>query len=220
MQLALRRRVEETEVGGAVAHHELVVVVRHAPAFAGIAELADGVEAVEVEHVADLRLPRQADQLVAPGGDALAEELLRQVRAFDDLPRLQLDLAHRRMAVQPGAFVQVAVQVEQALGERVEVVRRGVHDLVAIDRDRPRSARRGAGADAGARSRAEATRRRAGSRARPPGLQLLVFDSYSVRSCRCPCHHEVPPCAYRLRCERLLAAGGRRRIRRVLAGDG
>ena len=47
-----RLRVEEADVGGAVAHHHLRVVVRQAPALAGVAELPGGVEAVEVEHVA------------------------------------------------------------------------------------------------------------------------------------------------------------------------
>ncbi len=136
MRLDQRLRIQESDVGGAVAHHDLGVVVRQAPAFARIAELALGVEAVQVQHVADLALPRQADQAALPRRDALAEHVGRQRGALHHLPRLGLDLAHRRMAFQPGALVEIAVQIEQAFGEGVDVVRPGMHDLDAIHRDR------------------------------------------------------------------------------------
>ena len=58
----------------------------------------------------------------------------RHVALLQHLARFELHLANRRAAVEPGAFVEHAVDELQPLRERAAIVRIAAHDRVAEDR--------------------------------------------------------------------------------------
>lgn len=44
----------------------------------------------------------------------------------------EVDQAQRRAAIQSGAFIEMAIDIDQALGEGLGVMRIGVNDLIGI----------------------------------------------------------------------------------------
>src|SRR5205809_1045978 len=68
-------RIEEAQRRGSVAHDQRRVVVREAPPFAAVVERPLRRERFAVVDEADVRLPRQLDQLRLPDGDPLTEIL-------------------------------------------------------------------------------------------------------------------------------------------------
>jgi len=101
-------------------------------------KLAGLAEAGEVPAEAEPALPGEADQLLPPIDDALAEQIGRDRDAAEHLAVLQPHLADVGAALQPSALEQPPAAVEEAFGEGVAVVRIGVDDAHARDRRRLR----------------------------------------------------------------------------------
>src|SRR3546814_6882565 len=97
--------------------------------------------------MADAALPGDADDLVAPARDALAELARRQRRLGQRLARFEVEASDARPAILTGAFIQMAVVPEQPLGEAARIVGIGANDAVtaAQHRSRRRGGRRGRG---------------------------------------------------------------------------
>ena len=101
---------------------------------------------------------------------------------------LQPHLADVRLALQAGALVEKTVQVEQALGEGLRVMRIGMDDLIAVFRRRGGRGRRG-GRSAGRR---EAGREQS-YRALPPDHRIdhMPGGRYDLvagsKRCQRPC---------------------------------
>jgi hypothetical protein len=152
--LAEARRVEDSQLSGAVAHPEVAAVLGQRPAFAGIGPAAFLAEVGAVPAEAGPALPGEADDVRAPIDDPLAEIFGRDRDGAEHLAILQPDLADRRLAVQAGALVELAVEEEETLGERHRIVRIFLHDPVGIDRDLARR-RGGAGGEGGQRQEGE-----------------------------------------------------------------
>src|SRR6185437_12282626 len=129
-------RIQDAQLRCAVAHDDLAVITGQRPTFTRILEMTLHRESVQVVDEADLRLPGQADQTIAPVGNTLTEVLRRQVVVEHDLAGFQADLTNARVPLEAGALIQVAFQIEEALREGVRVVRVGVYHLVRVGRDR------------------------------------------------------------------------------------
>ena len=105
----------------------------HAPAFAGIGELAEDAEGGAVEDEARVRLPGPLEEVRAPVDDALAEVLGGNDVLLEDASGGGVELQDGGVAGQAGAFVEVTVAKEEAFGVAGGRVREGGDDLVAVD---------------------------------------------------------------------------------------
>src|SRR5213078_2998699 len=95
---------------------------RQAPPLAGVAECLLLGERRPVVRECNLRPPCELKEIRLPDRDAFAEILRRHNDALDDLTRLELHLANRRSAVQPGALVEKAVLELESLSERSPIM--------------------------------------------------------------------------------------------------
>jgi len=128
------RRVAETERRAAVAGDDFAIGAGHAPALAGVLELLDRPQREAVVDEADMRLPGPLVDVRAPVDDTFAKILRRQCRVLADLPGGGVDRHQLRVAFEARAFVEKAVEVEEALRVAARGVRILRNDLVAVDR--------------------------------------------------------------------------------------
>jgi hypothetical protein len=96
---------------------------------------AEHAEAEAVVDQGDVILPGELDEGAAPGCEPFAEVVLRKGGVLQDLPSFEVHHAQRRLALETGAFIQMAVEIDQALCKCALVVRIGVDDLVGVVRD-------------------------------------------------------------------------------------
>src|SRR5690606_681310 len=89
--LLQRRGIEEAQLVAAVAHDDLAAILGEAPAFALVAPFGEAAERAAVPAIADLVLPGDVDDLVAPVDDALAELAGRYVDRLEHVAGLQID---------------------------------------------------------------------------------------------------------------------------------
>src|SRR3546814_16528861 len=80
--------------------------------------------------MADAALPGDADDLVAPARDALAELARRQRRLGQRLARFEVEASDARPAILAAAFIQMADVPEQPTGEAARIVEIGAKDSV------------------------------------------------------------------------------------------
>src|SRR5579863_6568451 len=116
-----RKRIEESQGRRAIAENERLAVLGKAPSFSGVRE---GVQQAECESVIDqgyVGLPGELDQGASPGGEAFAKVLWIDGLVLKDAAGFEVDHAQRGLAVDPGAFVEVAVDEDQALGKSAGV---------------------------------------------------------------------------------------------------
>jgi hypothetical protein len=129
-------RIEKTQSGCAVAEDKLLAVLREAPALAGVVLHAQRRERGAVVEEGAVGLPGELDERVAPAGEALCEELRGDVAALDGLSGGEVFFPKGGLAVKAGAFVEVAVKVDEALGEGLRVMRVGVDNAIALRGER------------------------------------------------------------------------------------
>src|SRR5262249_62178958 len=103
---------------------------RQRPAFALVRERRLRGKRLRVVDERDLVRPRELEEIVVPERDAFAEVLTTEVALLHDLAGVDLHLANRRLAVEPGAFVQKPVTIFETLGERLRIVRVTADDRV------------------------------------------------------------------------------------------
>ena len=123
-----RRRIKKPQGRGAVRKDDALSVLRQTPPLACIRKSSQKFEAETVVDQRDMALPGQLDQRASPVGQPLAE-VLGHILELQDAPRLNVFHPQRRVPLKPGAFVQMAVQIDQPLREGLRVVRVGVHHL-------------------------------------------------------------------------------------------
>ena len=109
-------RVVEAEDGGAVAGDELGGGAGDAPAFAVVVELGEGAEGGAVVDEAGVGLPGPLDEVGAEVDDAFAEVLWGDFVVLEDFAGGWVGDEDGGMAFAAGAFVEAAVQVEEAFG--------------------------------------------------------------------------------------------------------
>ena len=132
--LAQRLGIEKAEGRRAVAHDQATCVVRQSPPFAGVSEGPLQREGREVVHEADLGGVGQLDEPIFPVGQPLREVPRVHIVALKHLAGLELDLPDARRAVVSRALEQDAVPKNQPLRESAGIVRKRVHDRIAVDR--------------------------------------------------------------------------------------
>ena len=96
--LGQRRRVEEAQLGRAVAHDDVGAVAGQAPAFALIGPFAELPQRGAVPAIAGAALPGDRDDLIAPIDDALAELGGGERHRLEDPAVGDVDPADRRLA--------------------------------------------------------------------------------------------------------------------------
>jgi hypothetical protein len=69
---------------------------------------------------------------------ALTEIGIGHVVDLDNVAGLGYDLPHRRLTVEAGAFVEIAVLIIEPLGERTCIVRVDIQELIVVDWNRQR----------------------------------------------------------------------------------
>src|SRR5690606_5850546 len=129
----VRRGIEECDALGAVAHDQMLAVVRQPPAFSRVAKGANALERFEVVDEADLIDPGELMQLTVEDRDALAEVELAERLYRLGLAARQRDPSDRRAAVLARALVEPTVAKRQPLRERLGGVRIDGLDLDAIE---------------------------------------------------------------------------------------
>src|SRR3546814_19628164 len=107
---------------------------REPPALAFISEGAEQLQVLQAPAMADAALPGDADDLVAPARDALAELPRRQRRLGQRLARFEVEASDARPAILAGAFIQMAVETEQPPGEPSRIVGLGGNDARQAER--------------------------------------------------------------------------------------
>jgi hypothetical protein len=127
-----RLGIEKSQVGGAVAHDQLSWVVGQAPTFAFVGHGLLRREAEAVVNKGFVGGPGQLNQRAAPVRQALAEDVRREIVFLQNVSSRKIDHAERRPAVQAGAFVKVAIHVDEALRKGMDIVRVGVDNLVGV----------------------------------------------------------------------------------------
>src|SRR4051812_13062779 len=103
-----------------------------APAFSVVRERALRGKAEAVINESLVRGPGQLDESAPPLGEAFSEKIRRQIALLKNVSRVQVDHAQGRPSIESGAFVEMAVNVDQSLSERFGIVRVGVKDLKGI----------------------------------------------------------------------------------------
>src|SRR5205085_11464592 len=68
-------------------------------------------------------------------GNAFAKEFRRQVCVLDDLSSLQTHFAHRRLSLQPRAFIEKSAVIYQPLSESRRIMRVRMDDFVSVFRN-------------------------------------------------------------------------------------
>src|SRR6185312_6497700 len=100
-----RSGIEEAQRRGAVAHDEMLAVVREPPPLGRILKGLQDAERVEVVHEREPALPRDLVELVAENRNAFAEVLaIDRVNLLDAAAR-EIHSPDRRCAVLAGPFV-------------------------------------------------------------------------------------------------------------------
>ena len=79
-----------------------------------------------------MRGPGQLNQRAAPVGQAFAEEFVGEIVLLQDVAGGQIEKAEGGSAVQARAFVEMAVDVDESLGEGVGIMGIGAHDLICV----------------------------------------------------------------------------------------
>ena len=125
--------VAEADDGGAVVGDDVGGVVGHAPAFAGVGEGGELAEGGAVVDPADVGLPGPLVEVGAPVDDAFAEVLRGDVDVLEDAAGGGVFDEELRLAFEAGAFVEAAVEVEEAFGVEGGRVGEGGYDRVAVD---------------------------------------------------------------------------------------
>jgi hypothetical protein len=72
------------------------------------------------------------DEGIAPVGEAFGEVFAGDVLKAEDATGVEVFFAERGFSVEAGALVEMAVEVNEALGEGLGVVGVGVDDLVSV----------------------------------------------------------------------------------------
>ena len=103
-----------------------------APAFSVVGEGAQQAEGGAVIDEGDVRLPGELHQGVLPVGEALGEVFVGHELHPEDAAGFKVFFAQGGVAFVAGAFVEVSVDVDEALGEGLLVVRVGVDDAVGL----------------------------------------------------------------------------------------
>src|SRR5579871_430901 len=150
---AQRLGVPKPQLRRAVTHNDALSILREAPSFSGIHELAFGSETGQIVDEAQLVFPGQLQQAIFPVNDAFAEILLRNLPFFEHFAGFELHLADRGFSPQAGALVHRSVEIEESLCVGLRIMRIRMHDLVAVF-----------GNAAGLRSRPAGAGKKAGSR--------------------------------------------------------
>src|SRR3546814_21175884 len=92
------------------------------------------LQVLQAPAMADAALPGDADDLVAPARDALAELARRQRRLGQRLARFEVEASDARPAILAGAFIQLADVPDPPLGEAALIVGIGATDAVKMRR--------------------------------------------------------------------------------------
>jgi len=89
-----RLRVQKSQLRSAIAHDDVLTILRQRPSLAVVLELPFQSESREVENESDVRFPRQADEMALPVDDTLAEKLGRDGEFLHYLARIDSHLAN------------------------------------------------------------------------------------------------------------------------------
>ena len=133
-QFLLGRRIQKAKERAPVAHDQSLAVIGQTPAFTAIRERALALERGAVVQKTDAGLPGEFVDGVVHDGDPFAEVLRVHFLELQHLTVFEADLANCRTAVQPGAFVQDTVAIDESLGECLGIVRIDMDHSVAADR--------------------------------------------------------------------------------------
>ncbi len=127
-------RIEKPDLRGAIAEDERLAVGREAPALAGIGKFFFLIKSFEVIDKPFLVLPGQLKQLAVQERQPLGKVFARNIQLFQHRAGREIHLPQTGLAVQPGAFIQSAVEIEQALRECAVIVGKGVDDFIGVNR--------------------------------------------------------------------------------------
>ena len=129
-----RDGIAETQRAGAVAGDDGGFVVGHAPALAGVGELADGAEGEAVVDEAGVGLPGPLVEIGPPVDNALAEILRRDLVLLDRVAGRGRVGEKSAVPFKAGALVEEAVEEQETFGVALGGMRELVDDLVAVHR--------------------------------------------------------------------------------------
>ena len=110
-------------------------VLGEPPALAGVGQGAQKMKAEAVVDQGSVVLPGELDEGVAPVGEAFGEVFVRDLLELEDAAGFQVFHTQGGLAFDAGALVEMAVEVNETLGEGLGIVRVGVDDLVGVGRD-------------------------------------------------------------------------------------
>src|SRR6185437_2982862 len=110
----------------------VLAVLRKTPALPRIMKRLQQAKGGAVIDKGDVGLPGKLNQRAAPVGKALGEVARRNIHFPEHSPGFKIIFAQSGVPIQSGAFVEMAVQVDQALRERIRVMRICVDDAIAV----------------------------------------------------------------------------------------
>src|SRR4051794_32889395 len=108
--------IEESQRGRAIAENERLSVLGKSPALPGIGEGAQKAKAEAIVDQRYVRFPRELHKGAAPGGESLPEVLAVDRLLLEYSAGLEIEHAQGRLAVDPGALVNMPIDENQALG--------------------------------------------------------------------------------------------------------
>lgn len=127
--------VEEAEGGGAVGEDKTFAVLGEPPTLACVGEGVEEVEGDAVINQRDVALPCELNKSAAPLGEAFGKVLAGNVLELEDAAGFKILHAQGGVTFKAGAFVEMAVGVDESLGKGLLVVRICVNDLVGVGLD-------------------------------------------------------------------------------------
>ena len=97
-----------------------------------IGERAQKAEGGAVVDERDVVLPGELDEGAAPVGEAFGEVLAGHVMELQDAAGFEVFHAQGGVAFEAGAFVEMAIEIDEALSEGLPIVRVGVDDAIGV----------------------------------------------------------------------------------------
>ena len=108
--------------------------MRQSPSFTVVMEGAKKTKGGAVVYKRDMGLPCELDQSVFPVREAFGEVLVGDKLHTKDPASFQIFFAEGGLTLDSRALVQVAIEIDEALGECVLVVRIGMYDSICLVR--------------------------------------------------------------------------------------
>src|ERR1700756_2397145 len=115
--LRQRIRIQEMKRLAPVTQNQVLAVLRQSPSFPWIMKRPQQPETRPIVHERHMRFPRELDERIPPIRQPLSKILRRNADLFEYSPCLQILFAQRRLPIEPGALVQMPIQVNHPLRE-------------------------------------------------------------------------------------------------------